>query len=310
MPRFLVLVSKPLPLDGRDPAWATLRRIAEIRIRPASTRRTLGREPRLPRADAVVTLVADRVDEEFLERAARVKVISNFAVGFNNINVTAASRRGVLVCNTPDVLTNATAELTIGLLLAAARRFKEGAELIRAARFRGLEPDLLLGAELSGARIGVIGAGRIGSAVARKAEALGMEVIAITRSRGCLEDLLRASDFVSLHCPLTAETRGLMGARQFALMKPGAVLVNTSRGELIDERALVASLRNGRLSAAALDVFCGEPRLRAELRQNPRVFVLPHLGSATHPARAGMARLALRAITDVLTGRPPSNRVI
>jgi lactate dehydrogenase-like 2-hydroxyacid dehydrogenase len=309
-----VVVSRPLALEEADPAWVRLGEIAKVHVRPLTSRFGLAAHPRLKHAAGVITMVGDRVDEEFLGRAPLLKVVANHAVGCDNIDFVAARARGILVCNTPDVLTNATAELTIGLMFAVARRFGEGSTLIHKRTFGGWHPRLLLGRELAGSTLGIVGLGRIGSAVAAKARALGM-VVQHTNPAGSpnaglpLLELLATSDFISLHCPLTEQTRSLLAKREFAAIKPGAFLINTARGELVDERALVAALRSGHLRGAALDVFHGEPHLNPSLRAHPRVFILPHLGSATVEARTGMARLAVNAVLEVLAGRSPANRV-
>ncbi|MBI3543322.1 MAG: D-glycerate dehydrogenase [Deltaproteobacteria bacterium] len=307
--RPLVLVSRPLALEKDDPLWKKLERLARVVVRPVGARQPLASHPELARAAAVVTMVDDRVDAALLAKAPFLRVVANHAVGTNNVDLVAARKRGIVVANTPDVLTNATAELTISLLLAAARRFEEGTRLLREDAFTGWHPRLLLGRELKGARLGIVGQGRIGRAVAAKARALGMKVAYSNRRSGVkLEKLLRDSDFVSLHCPLTAETRNLIGRRELALMKPGSFLINTARGEIVDEKALLTALGKN-LRGAAIDVFHREPRLDARLARHPRVFVLPHLGSATIEARAGMARLAVGAVIEVLSGRIPANRV-
>ena len=313
----IVLLSRKLPIAEREEAWLTLKRLAKVVI-PTRTA-ALVRNPQLKQAFGIIPLVTDQIDKTFLDRAPKLKVIGNYGVGYNNIDVDEATRRGIVVCNTPDVLTNATAELTIGLLLASGRRFREGHELIRRKAFKAWDPNLLLGRELSGSRLGIIGFGRIGQNVANKARALGMDVVVFSRIARqnrfpdikfvAFDELLRTSDFVSLHCPLSSETRGLMGPKQFALMKPGSYLVNTARGEIVDERALLTALNKKNLRGAALDVFCNEPHLKAALRTHPLLFVLPHLGSATLEARSGMARLAVNAIVEVLSGRSPQNRV-
>lgn len=299
-----VVISRKLPIDEQSPEWRRLARLARVRVAPLA-------RTNLKNAVGVLSVLSDTIDAAFFKRAPHLKVVANYAVGYNNIDVAAATRHGALVCNTPDVLTNATAELAIGLMFAAARRFKEGTELIRTRRFKGWDPYLLLGRELGGAKLGVIGYGRIGEAVAHKARALGMRVVkhGSRNTANNLERLLASSDFISLHCPLNSQTKGLLGPRQFAVMKHGAFLINAARGELVDESALVRALRTKRLAGAALDVFGGEPHLRAALLRQPNVFVLPHLGSATREARVAMAKLAVGAIAAVLSGRTPKNRV-
>ena len=273
-------------------------------------------------ADGLICLLSDRIDAALLERAPRLRVVANHAVGFDNVDVAAATRRGVVVCNTPDVLTEATADLTFALLLAAARRLPEGEAMVREGHWVGWSPTMLLGADLSGKTLGLIGFGRIGQAVARRARGFDLRVVYAARSRVAearerelgatrreLDQLLEESDFVSLHCPLTAETRGLLGAARIARMKPTAFLINTARGACVDEDALAAALERGHLAGAALDVFSAEPDVPASLRRAPRTLLLPHLGSATLGARARMAELCARGVAAVLAGERPPNVV-
>ena len=304
-----VLISRPLALDENDPAWVALKQLARVHVRPEQAKGSLALHPKLKIAIGIITMGTDPVDAAFLKRAPQLAIVANHAVGYNNIDLACARERGIVVCNTPGVLTNATAELTIGLIFAAARRFEEGAAMIRKNAYKGWFPRLMIGRELAGARLGIVGHGRIGAAVAAKARALGMDVVHSSPMGGiALDDLLRTSDFVSIHCPLNAKTKGMFGRREFALMKKGSYLINAARGEIVDERALLAALRKN-LRGAALDVFHNEPKLNPRLRAHPSVFVLPHLGSATVEARAGMARRAVNAVVEVLSGRPPANRV-
>lgn len=270
-------------------------------------------------ADALVCLLSDRVDAEVLAVAPGLRVVANYAVGHDNIDVAAATARGVAVANTPDVLVEATADFTFALLLAVARRLGEGERLVRAGAWHGWAPDLLLGADVAGATLGIVGLGRIGQAVARRARGFGMTVLhaggrppaddPALATAASLDDLLAASDFVSLHCPLTPATRGLLDARALARMRPGAFLINTARGAIVDEAALAAALGAGHLGGAGLDVFVGEPAIDPRLHAAPRVVLAPHLGSATTTARIRMAELCLHAVRDVLAGRRPANLV-
>jgi glyoxylate reductase len=271
----------------------------------------------------LLTLLSDRVDEALLAAAPRLAVVSNYAVGFDNIDVNAATRLGIAVTNTPDVLTDATAELAIALLFAAARRIVEGDSLVRAGRFRGWEPDLLLGVDIRGKTLGILGAGRIGTAVGRRAAGLGMRVIycdggggrreAVEREAGArsvsFEELLRDSDVLTVHVPLTPETRGRIGARELATMRPGAILINTSRGPVVDEKALADALASGRLRAAGLDVYEREPQIEPALLALPNVVLAPHVGSATIETRSAMGELAARNLLAVLEGRRPEHLV-
>lgn len=257
-------------------------------------------------AEALLTLLTDRIDAELLEAAPNLRVIANYAVGYDNIDVDAASARGIPVGNTPDALTEATADLTFALLMAAARRITEAAAFARSGQWQTWEPAGFLGADVYGATLGIIGLGRIGQAVARRAAGFGMEVLTTeTRDQHNLEHLLRRSDFVSIHLPLTAGTRNLIGEAAFALMKPTAILINTARGPIVDREALAQALHTGRIAGAALDVTTPEP-LPADdpLWQAPNLLVVPHIGSATWSARERMTAIAVENILAGLAGRP------
>jgi glyoxylate reductase len=274
-------------------------------------------------ADALVTLLSDRVDDELLDRAGeQLRVVANFAVGFDNIDLGACARRGVLVTNTPGVLTDATADQALMLMLAVARRAREGHELVASGGWRGWHPLQLLGRDVSGATLGIVGLGRIGRAVARRARAFGMTILyhgsrrqpeaereLDAGFRAELYELLEESDFVSLHAPLTEATRHIIDASALERMRPQAILINTARGALIDERALVRALAEGRLWGAGLDVFEEEPALTEGLAALPNVLLAPHLGSATERTRSEMARLCAEAVVSVLAGRRPGNLV-
>jgi glyoxylate reductase len=265
----------------------------------------------IARADAMVTLLTERVDAAVLDAAPRLRIVANFAVGYDNVDVAAATARGVCVSNTPDVLTEATADLAFALALAAARRLGEGERMVRAGRWRGWAPDQLLGVDVWGRVLGIVGMGRIGEAMARRGRGFGMEVIATTRASSAAEvdALFARADVVSLHCPLTPATRGMVDARRLALMKPTAVLVNTARGPLIDEAALAAALAAGRLAGAGLDVFAEEPAIHPALLAEERVVLAPHIGSATTTARTRMGELCASAVRAVLRGEAPPNLV-
>ncbi len=265
--------------------------------------------------DAIVGLLTDRIDAALLDRARRVRVVANVAVGVDNVDLQACRARGVVVTNTPGVLTEATADLAFGLLLAAARRIAEGDRLLRRGGFNGWTPTLLLGARVHGATLGLIGFGRIGQAVAQRARGFGMRVLYATRGdppeaaaralgaeRAAVDEVFARADFVSLHCPLTAETRNLVDARRLALMKPGSVLVNTARGGCVDEAALARALERGPLVAAGLDVFAAEPRVHPALLAREDVVLAPHVGSADRPTREAMARIAADNVLAVLAG--------
>jgi glyoxylate reductase len=261
-------------------------------------------------ADGLLCLLTDRVDAALMDACPRLRVISNLAVGVDNVDVVAAHRRGIAVGNTPDVLTDATADLTLALLLAAARRLPEGIAAVREGTWGPWSPDWLLGLELRGTRLAIVGMGRVGSAVAERARAFGMEVVPVGRwpaSRSAatpLAEPLGAADVVSLHCALTPTTRGLVDGLTLAAMKPGAILVNTARGALVDQGALARALHDGHLAAAALDVTDPEPLPPDHpLLRAPNLIVLPHLGSATRRARERMALLAVENLAAGLAGR-------
>ncbi len=269
-------------------------------------------------ATALVSLVSERVDAELLAAAPGLRVVANMAVGVDNIDLAACRARGVLVTNTPDVLTETTADLAWALLLAAARRVVEGQKLIEAGGWGAWHPLFMTGQDVHGATLGVIGAGRIGGAVLRRGAGFGMRLVYHNRRRSpeleaatgavsrSLDELLAESDHVVVCAPLTAETRGLIGARELALMKPTAVFVNVARGPVVDEAALVAALRVGRPWAAGLDVFEREP-ITADhpLLTLPNVVATPHVGSASVQTRLAMARLAVANALAVLRGEAP-----
>lgn len=260
--------------------------------------------------DAIVTLLLDKIDDSVLARAPKLRVIANCAVGYDNVDVAAATKRGIAVSNTPDVLTEATAELTIALMFCAARRLPEGEALVRSGKWIGWRLDQLLGQPITGRTLGIIGMGRIGSAVADKARLLGMGVIHAGRNSDLtVEDVFKQADVVSLHCPLTPETKHLVNAERLALMKPTAILINTARGGCVDDGALADALHDGKLFAAALDVFNGEPAIDPRLLAAPRLVLAPHLGSATTEARTSMAQLCADAVLAVLAGKHPTNLV-
>jgi glyoxylate reductase len=267
-------------------------------------------------AAAVITLLRDPVDDELLDAAPRARVIANCAVGFDNVDLNAASRRGIPVTNTPDVLTDATADFAFALLLAAARRVVEGDALVRSGHWTGWEPGQLLGATVGGACLGIVGLGRIGLAVAQRARGFGMRIvyaspvaIAGAAEVGArhvpLGELLSEADFVTLHCPLSPDTRHLIDAQALARMKPTAILVNTARGPIVDERALAQALSDGAIMGAGLDVFEDEPAVCPELLRSGRAVLAPHAGSATTSTRAKMAEICARAVRDTLAGRRP-----
>lgn len=256
-------------------------------------------------AHGLLTTLSDRIDAALIDACPKLRAVVNYAVGSDNIDLAAAAARGIQIGVTPDVLTDATADLTWALLLAAARRLPEGAEAVRAGAWRTWEPAGFLGLELRGATLGVVGLGRIGRAVAERAPGFGMTVIHTSRSGGVtLSELLSRSDVISLHCPLTPQTRHLIDAGAFAAMKPTAILVNTARGALVDQPALLAALNDGGIAAAALDVTDPEPPpLEDPILRAPNLLLLPHVGSATRTARARMAQIAEENLLAALAGR-------
>lgn len=270
-------------------------------------------------AEALVTLLTDRVDAALLARCPRVKVVANVAVGVDNVDLAACRARGVVVTNTPDVLTEATADLAFGLLLAAARRIAEGDRLVRAGGWAGWTPTFMLGARVHGASLGILGLGRIGRAVARRARGFGMHVGYTQRTRlpehleralgatwlPSVGELCAASDVVSIHVPLDAATHHLFDAAMLAKMRPGSVLVNTARGPIVDEAALAHALTHGPLAAAGLDVFEREPAVDPALLACPNAVLAPHIGSADRPTREAMALTAATNVIRVLDGEPP-----
>ena len=307
----LVLVAEELrPLCGDAPGWPGGLETAFV-----AAGETL---PADDRVVALVPLLSRALGPAELDRLPALRVVANYAVGHDNVDVGAARARGVVVTNTPDVLTEATADLTWALLLAAARRLREGLQVAASGRWEGWRPDQLLGMALQGRTLGVLGAGRIGSAVARRAPGFGLDVVYWSRSRNqaleedvgarrvtALEEALATSHVLSLHLPLTPETRGLIGEAELARMPDPSVLVNTGRGELVDPGALAAALERGPVAAAGLDVYPDEPEIPEVLREREDCFVLPHLGSATRRAREGMWELCAENVRRVLEGGDP-----
>lgn len=310
-----VAVTREIPEAG----LALLREAAEVRVWPEELPPRPEQLAELLRGcDGAVTLLTDTIDGAVLDREPQLKVVSNFAVGFDNVDVPAATERGVAVCNTPGVLTETTADFAFALLMSAARRIPEGIDYVRAGQWQTWGPLLLLGRDLHRATLGIVGFGRIGQAVAKRARGFEMEILYYDAQRypdaerelGAtyreLDDLLRESDFVTLHVALTPETQQMLGAREFGLMKREAVVVNAARGPVIDTDALVSALRDGEIMGAALDVTDPEP-LPADhpLVALPNCIVVPHIASATVATRDNMATLAARNVLAVLRGERP-----
>jgi glyoxylate reductase len=276
----------------------------------------------IDQADGLLCLLTDTIDDEILAAGKNLKVVANFAVGFNNIDVAAATKRRILVTNTPGVLTDTTADMAWALLMDAARRVAEGDRFVRTRAWQGWGPLQFLGADVTGATLGIIGLGRIGQAVARRARGFDMNVLYWNRTQldpeqeqqlgvqyRPFDDVLRQSDFVSLHVALNDQTRHLIGAPQLALMKPTACLVNTTRGPVIDEKALVSALKNGVIASAGLDVYEHEPLLEPELYDLQNVVLAPHLGSGTIGTRTKMGNMAAENCLAGCRGQRPTNLV-
>jgi glyoxylate reductase len=266
---------------------------------------------RAPELEGLLSLLTDPVDAELIDAAPKLRAISNYAVGVDNVDVAAASARGIPVGNTPGVLTESTADLALALMLGISRRLAEGEAFVRSGDWASWEPAQMLGHDLHGATVGVVGYGRIGHAVGRRLEGFGCELVTTGRGGGVpLEELLERSDFVTLHCPLTPETRGLIGDEALARMKPTAYLVNTARGPVVDTDALGRALHAGEIAGAALDVTDPEP-LPADhpLLGAPNLLVVPHIASATHATRGRMADIAVDNLLAGLAGTPMPHSV-
>jgi glyoxylate reductase len=309
MPR--IVTTFPLP----DAALELLRPLGPIGG-PEGWRDALGD------AEALVCLLTDRMDAELLDRAPRLRIVANAVVGYEHVDRDACRARGIAVTNTPDVLTDATADLAMALILSAARGLPRAERSLRAGEFHGWGFWDYLGTDLRGKTLGIFGLGRIGQAVARRAAPFGMQVIYHSRTRLSARDeaalgaewvdfdgLIARSHVLSLHAPLTPETRHAIGADALRRMRPGSFLVNTARGALVDEAALVDALRDGPLAGAGLDVYEREPTIHPGLLDLPNVTLLPHVGSATRETRTRMAMMAARNVHAVLTGQPPLNPV-
>lgn len=270
--------------------------------------------------DAILTMLSDRIDARLINEAEWLKIIANYAVGYDNIDIRAATTRGIVVTNTPGVLTDSTADMAWALLFSVARRIVEGDRLTRSGKFTGWAPMLLLGRDIVGKTLGIIGAGRIGTTMAMRSRGWNMRVLYTTQNsrntvleemidarRVELETLLKESDFISVHTPFTAKTKHLIGAKELSLMKKTAYLINTGRGAVIDEEALVRALKNRQIAGAGLDVYEEEPELKPGLAELDNVVLAPHLGSATMETRTKMSLMAAGNIIAVLSNQPPDN---
>lgn len=273
-------------------------------------------------AEGLIAMLNDPIDAAVIKAAPRLRIIANYAVGYNNIDLAAAGRRRIDVTNTPGALTEATADLTWALILGVARRVSEGEKLVRSGRWTGWAPTQLVGGEIHGKTIGIIGMGRIGQAVARRAQGFAMDIIYYNRNRlpmikevvlgarhRSLTQLLNESDIVTLHLPLTKESRHLIDRKTLRLMKPTAYLINTARGPVVDEAALITALTQGRIAGAGLDVYEKEPRVPLALRRLRNVVLLPHLGSAASETRVRMGMMVIDNLTARFAGHEPPNKV-
>lgn len=275
----------------------------------------------VPGIDALLCLLTDKIDAQLMEQAGpQLKIIANYAVGFDNIDIAEATKRKIVVTNTPGVLTETTADLAWALLMASARRLGEGERLVRASQWAGWNPTLLLGMDIHGKTLGIFGMGRIGQAVARRAIGFNMRIIYcdvnepklppdIKATQVDKETLLKESDFISIHCPLTRATYHAFGIEEFKKMKQTACIINTSRGPVIDEEALAKALQEGLIFSAGLDVFEKEPEIHPDLLNCPNAILIPHLGSASVETRSRMAEIAAQNIIARLNGQKPPNPV-
>lgn len=319
MPKKRVFVSRKISESGIN----LLKKYFEVRVYPKDN--VISRKELINGVkwcDGLLCLLTDKIDKEILDANPHLKIVANYAVGFNNIDIKYAEQKGIIITNTPDVLTDAVAEHTFGLMLAISKRIVESDTFLRKGRYKGWEPLLLLGTQLKGKTLGIIGLGRIGLGVAERAyHGLGMNILYHDLERDKqfekknkarflpIDSILKQSDVITLHVPLLPSTKHLIGAKQLSMMKKTAYLLNTSRGPVIDEKALVNALRNGTIRGAALDVFENEPKLAAGLVKLNNVVLTPHTASATIEARSAMSDLAARNIINVLTGKKPLTQV-
>jgi lactate dehydrogenase-like 2-hydroxyacid dehydrogenase len=318
MPSWNVYVTRRIPDAGLE-----VLKTAGIDYAMNADDRVLSRDELLTAVrgrDAILCLLTDTIDADVLDAARGARIFANYAVGFNNVDVNAATKRGVLITNTPGVLTETTADMAWTLIMATARRVVEGDRFTRGGKFHGWGPMLLLGVDVHGSTLGIVGAGRIGCAVARRAQGFGMRILyaddaaspdiaALNAEKTSLEDLLRRSDFVTLHVPLIEDTRHLVSGRELSLMKNTAILINTSRGPVVDESALVHALKSGTIAGAGLDVYEEEPLLAPGLDGCENTVLMPHTASATIATRSKMATMAATNLVAALRGEKPPNLV-
>ncbi len=316
---YTILVTRQIPEPGLEILRKNFKNVIVNTKDRNLTRKELLKQ--VKDIDALLCLLNDKIDAEVISNMKKCKVISNYAVGFNNIDVAEATKQGIIVTNTPGVLTDATADLTWALILAVTRRIVEADKFVRQGKFKGWAPMLLLGSELAGKTLGIIGAGRIGTAVGLRAKGFKMKAIYFNTNRNevleeetgakkvSLKTLLKNSDIVTIHVPLTPKTKHLIGEKELNLMKKTSFLINTSRGEVVDEKALIKALKTGKIAGAGLDVFELEPFIPKELKELNNVVLTPHIGSATVEARKKMAIVAAENIVKVLLGKIPANVV-
>ena len=314
-----VLIPEKIPLTARDLLLQAGYHVVSYKGNVPFPSRQWLRDAQ--RADALITLLDNRIDKKIIESLTKCRVIANYAVGFNNIDVQAANDKGIIVTNTPDVLTDATADLAFALILATARHIVTGDSFVRDNQFKGWKPDLLLGMELRGNTLGIVGAGRIGMAVAIRAKAFGMNILYYNRSRKVefekltgakkvsLPELIKKSDVISLHVPLNGVTHQLISKELLESMKSTAIIINTARGEIVDEKALITLLQKKKIFGAGIDVYENEPAINPALLQLHNVVLAPHVGSATYTARNRMAAIAAKNIIQVLSGKKPLSPV-
>ncbi|MHA2246091.1 MAG: 2-hydroxyacid dehydrogenase [Candidatus Hodarchaeales archaeon] len=317
-PRPRVLCTHKIPETGLN----VLKKTMEVKILDENLPIDSQLQESLPTSDFLVPLLSVDITEELMDLAPSLRGISNYAVGYNNIDIAAAKKRGILVTNTPDVLTDSTADLVWGLILAVTRRIVEGDKVCRGDTFTGWLPEYLLGFEITGKTLGIIGLGRIGTAVAKRACGFDMKILYHSRTRKrdietqyelifkeTLEEVLKEADIISINVPYTPETHHLISKQELSLMKSSAYLINTSRGRVINERDLIIALRKKVITGAGLDVFYDEPSIPQELRNLQNVVLTPHIGSATTQARNAMARMVAENILAIELGEQPPNIV-